>query len=97
MARLSQEQIEAAKGALEEGSELPEELLRALCAEARFEAEATAEALAVPGQDPAALAQTIRDYAALIARPRAGRRTRRRTPVKPPRATRSRPTRRRPR
>ncbi len=48
-----------------------EAAFRALVGEPRFEALATAKALAVPGQDPAGLAKTIRDYAAHLARPKA--------------------------
>ncbi|MCA9554210.1 MAG: molybdopterin-dependent oxidoreductase, partial [Myxococcales bacterium] len=45
------------------------EAFRALCAEPRFAPEAVAEAIALPGQDPAELSQTIYDYASLLAEP----------------------------
>ena len=45
------------------------EQLRQLCAEERFDPALVAERIALPDQDPAALAATIREYAALIARP----------------------------
>jgi anaerobic selenocysteine-containing dehydrogenase len=43
--------------------------LSALCMEPRFTPEAVAEAFALPGQPPAELAATIREYASLIAEP----------------------------
>lgn len=43
--------------------------LRALCAQPRCHPDAAARTLAATGQDPAELADTIRRYAALIARP----------------------------
>jgi len=45
------------------------EALRALCFEPRCHPDAVARQIAPPDQDPAELARTIRDYAALIARP----------------------------
>ena len=42
---------------------------RALCAEDRCRPEVAARQIALPGQDVEALAQTIRDYAALVAEP----------------------------
>jgi len=44
---------------------------RALCAEARFAPEEAARRIALPDQDPAELAKTIRHYAELLARPHA--------------------------
>ena len=46
-----------------------ETAFRSLVGETRFEAEETARDIAVPGQDITELAETIRDYAALLARP----------------------------
>lgn len=46
----------------------------ALCAEARFRPEQAAERIALPGDDAAELARTIRRYAALVAEPVDGRR-----------------------
>uniref|UniRef100_UPI00397DFE61 hypothetical protein n=1 Tax=Salmonella sp. SAL4458 TaxID=3159913 RepID=UPI00397DFE61 len=46
--------------------------LRALCAEERCVPETAAARIALPGQDAAALAATIRRYAALLARPHEG-------------------------
>lgn len=43
--------------------------LRALCAEPRVHPDAVARTLALPGQDPTALAAQIRAYAALLAQP----------------------------
>ena len=50
--------------------------LRALCAERRCEPLQAARRIALPGQDPQALADTIRRYAELIAKPRDGYRPR---------------------
>ena len=41
----------------------------AMCAEPRFAPEAVAQAIALPDQDPAALAETIRTYASWLAAP----------------------------
>ena len=49
---------------------------RALCAEARCAPEETARRIALPGQDSAELAATIRRYARLLAEPREGVRPR---------------------
>ncbi len=53
-----------------------EAAFRALCAQDRFQAEAAAASIALPDQDVAALADTIRQYAASIAQPRDGHRPR---------------------
>src|SRR5690606_31660960 len=45
------------------------EQLRALCMEPRCAPEAVAQQIALPGQDPGQLADAIRHYAALVARP----------------------------